>query len=322
MTRWIPLLALAAGLVPIPTRAAELLVPGRSETYAYRDFGGLPLPSYQSGYVASVNQSMSAYRIDHVTEGPKIQQSLDPPETFQYRVDAVAVSFDQRVAVSAGAMDREGRLTSVLAWFRMDGSLIRFVRTWPFTAGEIGFTADGSLWAIGVEKLEDLTENPVHHVMRQYGPDGTLIRSLLPRSSLSTGRHHPTEGALLLTSQFHAAVISPVAGLWTVVTTQGVEISEGSLALPPGFQIVLGGITDSGRLFVEGHWENAALRGSFPPITVFEIRQASSALELVQTGSALPTEAFGMLLGSEGEDLVFHVSSRGQGSRLVWTRAR
>lgn len=322
MTRWIPLLALAAGLVSIPTRAAELLVPSRSETYAYRDFGGLPLPGYQSGHVASVNQSMSAYRIDHVTEGPKLQRSLDLPETFRYQVDAVAVSFDRRVAVSAGAVDREGRLTSVLAWFRMDGSLIRFVRTWPFTAGEIGFTADGSLWAIGIEKLEDLTEKPVHDVMRQYDPGGNLVRSFLPRSSLSTGSRHPTEGALLLTSRHHAAMISPLAGTWTVVSTQGTVVSEGSLALPPGFQIVLGGVTDSGRLFVEGPWENAVLRGSFPPITVFEVRQESGDLELVETGAALPTEAFGMLLGSEGEDLVFHVSARDQDSRLVWTRAR
>lgn len=322
MTRWIPMLALAAGLVSIPTRAAELLVPRRSETYAYRDFGGLPLPSYQSEHVASVNQSMSAYRIDHVTEGPRIQQSLDLPETFQYRVDAVAVSFDQRVAVSTGAMDREGRLTSVLAWFRMDGSLIRFVRTWPFTAGEIGFTADGSLWAIGVEKLEDLTEKPVYDVMRRYDPDGNLVGSSLPRASLSTGSQHPTEGALLLTSRLYAAVISPVAGTWTVVSTDGSVVSEGSLALPPGFEIVLGGITDSGRLFVEGHWKDATLRGSFPPITVFEIRRSGGDLELVETEAALPTGAFGMLLGSEGEDLVFHVSSRGRDSQLVWTRPR
>lgn len=322
MTYWIPLLALAAGLVPIPTRAAELLVPSRSETYAYRDFGGLPLPSYQSEHVASVNQSMSAYRIDHVTEGPRIQQALDLPETFQYRVDAVAVSFDQRVAVSAGAMDKEGRLTSVLAWFRMDGSLIRFVRTWPFTAAEIGFTADGSLWSIGVEKLEDLTMKPVHDVMRRYDPDGKLVRSLLPQSSLSAGSRHPTERALLLTSRLYAAVICPIAGTFTVVSPPGVVVSEGSLALPQGFEIVLGGITDSGRIFVEGHWGNETLRGSFPPIAVFEIQQADGALELVETGAALPAGAFGMLLGSEGEDLVFHVSARGQDSQLVWTRAR
>ncbi len=74
---------------------------------------------------------------------------------------------------------------------------------------------------------------------------------------------------------------------------------------------MLGAVTDSGRLFVEGHWENAALRGAYPPTTVFEVQSESGDLELVDTGAARPAEAFGKLLGSEGEDLVFHVSARG-----------
>ena len=174
--------ALAALALGIPTRAAELLIPSRVEAFIQRDLGGQPLPSYQSGYVCSANSSMSAFWIDHVTEGPQVEQSIHLPDSFQHRVEPVAVSFDNRIAVSAGAIDREGRVSSVLAWLGTDGSLTRVVRTWPFTAAELGFTADGSLWTIGVEKLEDLTEKPVHHVMRQYDPGGNLVRSLLLRA--------------------------------------------------------------------------------------------------------------------------------------------
>lgn len=322
MTHWITLLALAVGFGSIPTLADELLVPSRSETFATRDLRGQPLPSYQSGHVSSVNASMSAFWIDHVSEGPKVEQSIDLPDIFQHRIDAVAVSFDRRIAVSAGVFDREGRVSSVLAWFRMDGSLIRVARTWPFSASEIGFTADGSLWAIGIEKLEDLTEKTVHDVLRQYGPDGNLVRSLLPRLNLSTGSLHPIERALLLTSRHYAAVVFPLAEKWTRVSVQGSVISEGSLTVPEGFEIVLGGLTDSGRLFVEGRWKNATLRGSFPHIAIFEVQQDSGVLEWLKSGSALPADAFGMLLGTEGEDLVFHVSSQGRDSRLVWARAR
>lgn len=322
MAHWISLLALVVGFVSVPTSAAEQLVLSRSETFAYRDFGGLPLPSYQSGHVSSVNASISMFRIDHVTDGPVVEHSPNLPDAFRQEVLAVAVSFDRRIAVSVGADDREGRISSFLAWFRMDGSLIRVVRTWPFSAGEIGFTADGSLWAIGIEKREDLTENTVHDVLRQYGPDGNLVRSLLPRLDLWTGYRHPLERALLLTSRHYAAVVSPLAEKWTRVSTQGSVVSEGVLTLPEGFEIVLGGLTDSGRLFIQGHWTNATLRGSFPQITDFEVQQDSGDLEWLQRGTALPADAFGMLLGSEGEDLVFHVKSKGKTARLVWARAR
>lgn len=322
MTHWFALLVLGSSLVAMPSRAAELLIPSRIEAFSQRDLGGQPLPSYQSGHVCSANSSMSAFWIDHVTEGPQVEQSIHLPDSFQHRVEAVAVSFDKRIAVSAGAIDRDGRVSSVLAWFGMDGSLTRVVRTWPFTAAELGFTADGSLWAIGIEKLEDLTEKPVHDVMRQYDADGNLVRSLLSRTGLSTASRHPIERALLLTSRHYAAVVSPHASSWTLVSTQGSVVSEGSLKLPKGFEIVLGGVTDSGRLFVEGQWEDVSLRGSYPPITVFEVQSASGYLEPLATGAALPAEAFGKLLGSEGEDLVFHVSERGRDSRLVWAGVR
>ncbi len=322
MTHWSSLLVLTVSLVSLPSTAAELLIPSRVEAFSQRDLGGQPLPSYQSGHVCSANSSMSAFWIDHVTDGTQVEQSIHLPDSFQHRVDAVAVSFDNRIAVSAGAVDRDGRVSSVLAWFGMDGSLTRVVRTWPFTAAEIGFTADGSLWAIGIEKLEDLTEKPVHDVLRQYSPDGNLVRSLLPRVGLSTASRHPIERALLLTSRHYAAVVSPNASSWTLVSAQGSVVSEGLLKPPRGFEIVLGAVTDSGRLFVEGQWENATVRASYPPISVFAVQSDSGDLELLDTRAALPAGAFGKLLGSEGEDLVFHVSEKGQDSRLVWARVR
>ena len=325
MTQFVPFLVIAVGLASVPARtAAQSLAPSRSKIFSHRDVRGKPIPGYQAGYVFGVNASMSAFWVDHEVKGPVLEQAIDLPNSFRQSVGAVAVSFDERIAVSAGAADKEGRLVSALAWFKMDGSLIRIVRTSPFAAAKIGFTVDGSLWAIGVELLDDKSDyKPGHDVMRQYGTDGSLIRSIVPWSSLATvGGGHPVEGGLLLTSRNYAALISTRARTWTLVSPQQGIVSAGSLQTPQGLEIICGGVTDSGRLFVDGQWSNDAWQGQYPHSPVFEIATDSGALELVEAASALPIEEGLMMLGSEGENLVFHARAWGKDSRLIWARAR
>ena len=325
MTQFVPFLVIAVGLASVPARtAAQSLAPSRSKIFSHRDVRGKPIPGYQAGYVFGVNASMSAFWVDHEVKGPVLEQPIDLPNSFRQSVGAVAVSFDERIAVSAGAADKEGRLVSALAWFKMDGSLIRIVRTSPFAAAKIGFTVDGSLWAIGVELLDDKSDyKPGHDVMRQYGTDGSLVRSIVPWSSLATvGGGHPVDLGLLLTSRNYAALISTRARTWTLVSPQQGIVSAGSLQTPQGFEIIFGGVTDSGRLFVNGQWSNDAWQGQYPHSPVFEIATDSGALELVEAASALPIEEGLMMLGSEGENLVFHARAWGKDSRLIWARAR
>lgn len=312
-----------AHFLSVPLQAGQLRIPSRAEAYPEREFAHLPLAGYQAGHLFAVNPSHTGIWVEQVAGGVAIEQAVTLPDSYRIGIaepGGVAVSFDGRIAVTATVMDREGRFGSVIAWLGMDGSLDHVVRTSPFSATDIGFTADGSLWAIGMEKNHPREEKPVHDVMRQYDAGGRLVRTLLPRLSLSDGDWHPTEEAILATSRQYAALISESSKTWTLVSTEGIIVGSGTLDLPEGFDVILGAITDSGRLFVEGQWSPEFRDGRDPQQPLFEIDRHSGALEFVGTAAGVPNEAFRMLLGSEGESLVFHVTSEGRSHRLVWSQ--
>ena len=313
----------AAHVFSIPLQAGQLRVPSRTETYPERELAHQPMATYQAEHVFAVTASHTGFWVEHVARGVAVDQALTIPDTYRIGIaepGGVAVSFDGRIAVTATVTDREGRFSSVIAWLDMDGSLVRVVRTAPFAAKDIGFTADGSLWAIGMVKNHPREEKPVHDVMRQYDSEGRLVRTLLPRLSLSAGHRHPTEEALLLTSRQYAALVSKSSKTWTLVSSEGIIVGSGALDLPEGLDfIVLGAVTDSGRLFVEGQW--SAADGRRRPLPLFEIDRNSGALQLTGTAAAFPGEAHKLLLGSEGENLVFrHVTPEGGRHRLVWSQ--
>jgi hypothetical protein len=57
--------------------------------------------------------------------------------------------------------------------------------------------------------------------------------------------------------------------------------------------------------------------GSYPRIPLFEVNQRTGELELVDTPEVSPDGSLGHLLGSEGEQLVFHVGPVA-GRQIVW----
>ena len=316
------LISVLASVALVPAWASQLQTPTRTENFT-RDLGNQPLPRYEAGHVCSKDASHTSFWVDYADDakGTAVEKALTFSESFRPSINDVAVSFDGDVAVSASVMDREGRFSAVIAWLRADGSLIRVVRTSPFAASDIGFTADGSLWAIGIVKNSIREEEKVHDVMRQYGSDGVLVRSLLPRLSISTDRVHPIMGASLSTSGNYAALVSPAAKKWALISSDGIIVAEGSLVIPPRFTIITGGVTDSGRLFVSGQWPEGkeAASGKYPLSTLFEIDRGSSEMNLVNTGEIFPEGTFGRLIGSQGEELVFHLRSVSQPHRLIWS---
>ena len=303
----------------VPLQAYEIRAIGRHEDFSHRDTSHKPIPKYRDGYVFSINQSRNGIWIDHVVSGPQIERVLSLPDSFRFLISGIAVSFDGRIAVSGRATDRMGRISSLIVWLELDGSIIRIVRTSPFSVRDIEFTADGSLWAIGME-VESQMEKSVHDVVRQYDSGGRLVRSLLPRLSLSTGKPHPTEEALIVTSRNYMALISMSAKTWKLVSVEGLIVDEGFLNLPEGINIFRGAVTDSGRLFIEGYWSsNRSYSNKYPRIPLFEIDRNGDNLQVVRTHSVYSEESLGTLLGSEGEQLIFHVISSSHDPRVVWT---
>ena len=314
---------LLAYVSPVSMQADRIQIPNKTKNFSNRVMANQPLMKYQNGHLYSKNQSHSGIWINHfsVINGTEIEKSITFPDSLQTQVSDVAVSFDDRIAVSASVMDREGRFAAVIAWYRLNGSLIRIVRTSPFGATKLGFTSDGSLWAVGIEKMNPREEEPVHDVMRQYDSEGKLVRTLLPRLSLTTEVWHPALRALLLTSKHFAALVATHSRTWTLVSTEGIIVDSGTLDLPDGFEIVVGGVTDSGRIFVGGMWsQGTPPKSEYPRIPLFEIDRSNNNIELINTTKPLPEGTFGTLLGTEGENLVFHVKSNVKSPQIIWAK--
>ncbi len=309
-----------------PSVSGQLQTPQRTENFPGGDLAHHPMPAYRAGHVFSGNRTLTAIRVDRIggSPGPAVEQALDLPDSFRHTIGDVAVSFDGAIAVSATIMDEEGRFASVIAWLRADGSLVRAVRTSPFAASEIGFTADGSLWAFGIVKKKDRRGiEPVHDLVRRYAPDGKLTGSFLPRADLTEALYpYPTERGFLATSRNYAAIVSGSVKKYALLATEGDVVHKGDLDYPEGFEMVGGVVTDSGRIFVRAHWRGAR-NNRYPRSPLFEVNTESGALELVGVSEVFPEGTFGLLLGAEGESLVFLVRSGNAGDRpnkLIWSQ--
>ena len=303
--------SLAICTAAIPLQSGHLVPQGRVEKLPHRTLDYNPMPRYQAGYVFSRDDPMSSIWVDAVgaTGGEPFDHAVALPESFRMLLTDVAVSYDGSIAVVADPMDREGRLVSVIAWLGPDGEPTRVVRTSPFAATGIGFTADGSLWAAGIEKVSRSEAHPSHDVVRQYDAEGRLVRSLLSRAEFPSEPWHPAYGSTLVTSTDYVAFVAGEAGSWTLISTAGVVVGHGQLGLREGYQVVSAAVTDSGRLFVSG------LGPGDRYMTVFEIGGGPP----VQIDSAgfLPPRHLGALVGSDGESLVFRLRTE-RGAEFIW----
>lgn len=301
-------LSAAICMLPLPLQSGQLVTHGRVENLPNRDFARHPISTYQADYVFSIDGSHSILRVDSVDPG--VGESLDLtitlPDSFQVTLADVAVSFQGDIAVIADAMDRAGRLISSIVWLGDDGSPIRIVRTSPFAATDIGFTADGSLWASGIEKASRDEAHPSHDVVRQYNSQGQKIRSLLSKSEFSNDYWHPATDSLLATSRNYIAFVSREAKTWTLISSSGVIVGHGNIDVPNDYEVVSGAVTDSGRIFINGRSPNEQY-------TVFEI--SNGVISNIDVSRLSNDNRAGHLVGSDGESLVFFSNSNHQ---FIW----
>ncbi|MDE0105911.1 MAG: hypothetical protein OXN89_26320 [Bryobacterales bacterium] len=300
--------------------ADELLPTGQIQKLTNRDTSNAPLASYQFGYLFGVNRTNNGLWIDHITEGNVLEDQLSIPETFRVLIRAAAVSPDNRFAVCGTSTDRLGKLSSFIWFLRMDGTLVRTIRTSSFHVRKIRFSADGNLWSVGIESDSGL-EKVNHDVLRQYDRDGRLVRTMLPRMSISSSREHPTEGAILVTSSQYVALISLVSERWNLISTEGILVSSGPVDLPRGLNVFSGSVSDSGRIFIQGYWaSDSPHRDSYPRLPVFEIDQELGLMKFRRTNSVYLDDSYGLLLGSEGEELLFLTRSSTGERKIVWSK--
>ena len=308
------LLILSAALCTagLPLNSDQLVPHGRIENLPHRDLEYAPMPRFQAGHVFSRDSSMSSIWIDPVSGngGEPVDHAIKLPDSIRLSVNDIAVSYDGSVAVCLGAMDRAGRLVSVIAWIGPDGSPTRVVRTSPFSPTGIGFTSDGSLWAAGIEKVNRSDAHPSHDVVQQYDSEGRLVRSLLSRAEFSDNHWHPAYESFLVTSRHYVAFVSESAGTWTLISIAGVVVSQGAIGVSQEFRVVSAAVTDSGRLFVSGR------RPDDKYLTYFEVGNETVQID---TDEFLPLGHSGPIVGSDGESLVV-LSNQDHG--FVWANLK
>ena len=316
--RSVPLFLLSI-VLPAFSQGDELQLPHRTESSFKRDLAFQPLPLYRSGYVYSMNGALNGIWVDHVVDGTEIEKLIELPESFRVVIESVALSFDGTIAVSANATDRVGRFSSVIVWLRLDGSIIRIVRTSPFGSSHLAFTADGSLWAIGVEKASRNEEKVVYDVMRQYDRDGKLVRTLLPRQSLASGDWFPVEESVLVSSEKYVAYVSKTAHKWTLISSEGIVIDSGDFIIPSGMDIYQGAVTESGRIFIGAVWRgDSNVTDRTKRDQIIEIDRDDGVLSAIDTKAAFGDHG-ALLIGAEGESLVLQLGVAGQGPKIIWS---
>ena len=303
--------SLAICTAALPLQSGRLVPQGRIEKLPHRTLDYNPLPRYQAGYVFSRDAPMSSIWVDAVGAADRepFDHAVTLPDSFRMLLTDVAVSYDGSIAVVADPMDREGQLVSVIAWLGPDGEPTRTVRTSPYAATGIGFTADGSLWAAGIEKVNRSEAHPSHDVIRQYDAEGRLVRSLLSREKFPYDHWHPAYESILVTSTDYVAFVSGEAGTWTLISTAGVVVGHGRMGFGEGYRVISAAVTDSGRVFVGG------LGPQDRYMTVFEI--ADGPPIQIDTSGFLPPGRLGALVGSDGESLVFRRRTE-RGAEFIW----
>ncbi len=323
--------ALALSLSPL--QAERLQFPTWERTLDRHDPGPQRLCTYQEGRMVTLNKEGNGVRIENLLDGTSFERVMKSSPSGRQVINAVAVSFEGRVAVSVSRADPSGFVESSISWHGPDGALEKVIPTDTLSVREMGFTKDGSLWCVGRDQ-GDTGDAPRRGVLRQYDASGKVIfkNAWTERPGVRTPFRFPD--VRLYTSSNYFAFTSQRAGRWIVMWRRSLEHnwisgkSTGSFNVPEGFEFTSGAVTDSGRLFVQGFWIGGSSDNRDPAFQdqdVFElVRQrypsqpAERKIKKVSDkvfGRPPPTEIH--LVGSEGEDLVFSLRSPGRDTRIV-----
>lgn len=180
------------------------------------------------------------------------QTTIAIPHVSEIQVGNSAISRNGFGAVSGGATG----WGAFLAWISPTGAVERVVRTTPFANYRLAYADDDTLWVLG-RLLADppgSREELPHDVLRQYGRDGQLLRTMLPRNSFP--RHddwrHPATGGFLVVSKDRIGVYSGNAKEFVEVSARTGEVLGRwpGVAGPGRTRVTGAALTASGAVYV------------------------------------------------------------------------
>jgi len=297
------------------TLVFAMLVGPAAEVYVDRSFGSDSLPAFDKGRLIFINMSggIALYGRD----GKLIYDiTVKPPKGGAVGgVMSAAIDTDGTAVAAVGYAGAPHGFGGGLAFLDPAGKQTRFVETDRYMPAHICFAPDHSIWSFGWQRdllHNELADSEEHFVFRRYSRDGAETGQFLPRSSFPPGLSPATVSVGLWKIRAAHDRIGALAFLhsegrqpeWIELDLRGNLIGRWKLpALPRGGL----GFTASGGLYVR------------LPEARLAVLDRNTAVWTPLDVDFPPGERPGILLGAEGDDLVFSVASPGN-IRMRWLR--
>ena len=265
------LLTTLAGLCALPAASAIAQVaPEPAKQIRLDDVGGgrkVVIPKWENGFfvrfeIPDGGTTPTVYVQD--ADGKNVTTAVESiPDSVENGLSDAAVSPRGEVAVAGGASWSDGRTTAFIQFISNAGKALQLIRTSPFSARRICFSADGTLWALGYELDSGGMELADYNILRHYGRDGVMIHSAIPRNSFSLpGHSNPVSESYLATSGDRVGIYSNKSKEWIEVssTTGAVVRRWAGLTLGPKSGVIGAFLTSSGFAYISAENRETQVR--------------------------------------------------------------
>ncbi len=266
-----------------------------------RNNANKPIPRFVNGF--TVFYDRDAQTVTSYDRSGKLntQAVLKLPDVARITITDVTADSAGRLVVAGSASDSSGQYgTSILIWINPDGSVERVVRPDAFAVRRVLFTPGGMLLALGGSRDSNLRETPSHDMVREYGSDGRIVRTLAPRTTFSDSRRHPSADAFLTANQEVFGIYSRATETYAEYASSGSLLGKWTIAMPAETDITGVGLTRSGFFYLGGF---ASRTGA--PIA-YKLDRASGSLSLVEIPKDSQSIRITGLLAAEDDSLIFY----------------
>jgi hypothetical protein len=232
-----------------------------SQVVIGQSFASKPVPKWENGLLVGYDSDELPARVYAYDRAGRLvtQASITVPDAARLRLFGIAASLKGVLAVSGSAYSAEGAAAAFIAWISPSGVVQRVMRTSPFAAIQLCFSADEVLWVAGREVTPDFKDEAPHDVLRRYDGEGRLLQSLLARASFhSYDSHHPAVRAYLVAADT-VGFYSASAKEWIEVSLSGTVLGRWKgIDLVPSLKVSGVGLTSDGTVYLSGVLQNTS----------------------------------------------------------------
>lgn len=316
------LLVLPAFSQPEPSRSVEI-------PYDNSKFGvEVAPPVFQNGFLIGFNRGYtrggtpSLWEYDRTGKLTLPETLLEFPGATRSQIHAVAADSHGNIWLSAEVWNSNAiqAEATVLARFSPGAGLDRVIRVPSFVANALSVGPSGRIFAFGTDPITEMDDAPAQLTVRVFNPDGTLLASLLPRSSLGNPKDVSHYSAIAGASQIlatpsGAVVLAPSASKIAALKldpSPSAHVEALSFQTSGPVKIRDAASTSDGRIFAAVYYATGGNAGAEPKYGILDIQTNGAAGSLTPL-SAIDRDA-NRLLGADGPQLVIRTGC----CRLQW----